>query len=68
MELQSNVGVHTEREIVVEDREGQGVLPLLVGVRVRILLEVQFPAVQVNHFPVRDVAQDLADGFVGVAE
>ena len=66
MELERDVSVHTEGEVVIHNCQGQSVFAFLARLRVRILLHVQLPAIQMDHLPIWDVAQDLADWLVGI--
>jgi hypothetical protein len=67
VELQGYVGVDTQRVVVVDHVQGQLVFAFR-GVRaVWIRLDVQAPAIQEDGVGLEGVAQNFADGFIGVA-
>jgi hypothetical protein len=71
VELQGDVCVDAEGVVVVDDIEGQVLLALgrvLVGrgVRLRVALDDQLPAIEYRGLALGEAHQDLADGLVRV--
>jgi hypothetical protein len=55
MEFQRYVGIHTKREIIIDDTEWQVLLPLFVSFSIWVLLYLEFPAIQLYNITLSDV-------------